>query len=223
MSEDRKNASEQDQERAAAVEEAIAEAEALAREAEEASAAGREAEGTPETDPVETLRAENAQLRDNALRAMADAQNARRRADEEIAKSRKYGHSAFAKDIVSVADNLSRALEAVPTEARDAAGEAVRNLIVGLEMIDRELIAVLDRYGVKKIDPKGEKFSYERHQAIQELEGTGQPAGTVVHVLQAGYMLHDRLLRPAMVIVAKGDAAPPSAGDGAPDGVDVTA
>lgn len=173
-----------------------------------------------ELDIIAKLEAENTQLKDQALRAMAEAQNARRRADEEIAKSRKYGHSAFAKDIVSVADNLSRALASVPAEARETAGEAVKNLVLGLEMIDREMLSVLERYGVKKIDPMGEKFSYEKHQAMQELEGTGQPAGTVVHVLQAGYTLHDRLLRPAMVIVAKGDAAPPAS---EPDGVDVTA
>lgn len=169
---------------------------------------------------IAKLEAENGQLKDQALRAMAEAQNARRRADEEIAKSRKYGHAAFAKDIVSVADNLSRALASVPAEARDSAGEAVKNLVLGLEMIDREMLAVLERHGVKKVDPMGEKFSYEKHQAMQELEGTGQPAGTVVHVLQAGYVLHDRLLRPAMVIVAKGDSAPP---EPKADGVDVTA
>lgn len=173
-----------------------------------------------ELDVIAKLEAENAQLKDQALRAMAEAQNARRRADEEVAKSRKYGHSSFAKDIVGVADNLSRALQSVPEEAREAAGDAVKNLVLGLEMIDREMLSVLERHGVKKIDPVGERFNYERHQAMQELEGTGQPAGTVVHVLQAGYTLHDRLLRPAMVIVAKGDAAPP---EPKADGVDVTA
>lgn len=193
----------------------------LPEDAQDDAANAAEAGAEPsELDIIAKLEAENAQLKDQALRAIAEAQNARRRADEEVAKSRKYGHSSFAKDIVGVADNLSRALQSVPEEAREAAGDAVKNLVLGLEMIDREMLSVLERHGVKKIDPVGERFNYERHQAMQELEGTGQPAGTVVHVLQAGYTLHDRLLRPAMVIVAKGDVAPP---EPKADGVDVTA
>lgn len=186
-----------------------------------------EAEGAPdaEADPIEALTRENEALKDQALRAMAEAQNARRRADEEVAKSKRYGISAFAKDLVGVADNLSRGLEAVPAEAREAASEPVKNLLVGLEMVEREMLACFERHGIRKIDPKGEKFSYDLHQAMQEMEGTGQPPGTVVHVLQPGYILHDRLLRPAMVIVAKGEAKPadPPAGKDGSDGVDVTA
>lgn len=191
---------------------------------EEAPAPETAADG-PEADPLEALTRENAELKDQALRAMAEAQNARRRADEEIAKSKRYGISAFAKDLVSVADNLSRGLAAVPAEAREAASEPMKNLVVGLEMVEREMLAAFERHGIKKIDPKGEKFSYDTHQAMQELEGTGQPPGTVVHVLQPGYLLHDRLLRPAMVIVAKGDPKPqdPPQGEDGPDGVDVTA
>jgi molecular chaperone GrpE len=150
------------------------------------------------------LEAELAEAKDRLLRALAETENVRRRAERERADASKYGAGAFAKDLLNVADNLRRALEAAPPE--QVADERTRNLLQGVAATERELLAAFERNGIRRIEPAGERFDHNLHQAIFEVESTGQPPGTVVQVLQPGYVMHDRLLRPAMVGVAK--AAP---------------
>jgi molecular chaperone GrpE len=153
-------------------------------------------------DRLIALETELADVKDRMLRALAETENTRRRAQREREDSQKYAITGFAKDLLSAVDNLRRALESVPeAEVKDA---KLRGLLDGVAATERELLSALERHGVKRIDPKGEKFDHNFHQAIFEAENTGQPAGTVVEVLQPGYVLHDRLLRPAMVGVAKG-------------------
>ncbi|MSP88790.1 MAG: nucleotide exchange factor GrpE [Alphaproteobacteria bacterium] len=154
---------------------------------------------------VAALEAEIAKLKDQLLRTLADGENLRRRTEREREDTSKYAASKFAGDVVSVADNLRRALDSIPADAKTADGP-VKTLVAGIELTEREMLAALAKHGVQKVDPLGEKFDYNRHQAMFEVENTGKPAGTVVQVLQAGYVIHDRLLRPAMVGVAKGSA-----------------
>lgn len=149
-------------------------------------------------------KAEAAQFKDQLLRALAEAENTRRRSQRDREESARYAAAPLGKDIVQVADNLARALAAVPAEAL-ANDEALRNLVEGIAATERQFLAALDRHNIKRIDPLGEKFDAHMHQAMFEVPGTGQPAGTVVQVLQPGYILHDRLLRPALVGVAKAD------------------
>jgi molecular chaperone GrpE len=159
------------------------------------------------SDPAAELakaKAEAAQFKDQLLRALAEAENTRRRSQRDREESARYAAAPLGKDIVQVADNLARALAAVPAEAL-ANDEALRNLVEGIAATERQFLAALDRHNIKRIDPLGEKFDAHLHQAMFEVPGTGQPAGTVVQVLQPGYILHDRLLRPALVGVAKAD------------------
>ena len=160
---------------------------------------------TPE-ERVATLETELAEEHDRLLRALAETENVRRRAQRERADAEKYAFSGFARDLLSVADNLRRALDSLPeSEARD---ERTRSLLAGVAATERELLAVFERHGLKRIDPKGERFDHNLHQAVFEAEKTGRPGGTIVEVLQPGYVLHDRLVRPAMVGVAKGEPEP---------------
>lgn len=157
-----------------------------------------------ETGLEERLAEAEAQLaatRDKLLRALAETENMRKRAQREREDAGKYAASAFAKDMLNVADNLRRALAAVPPEGEH--DEMTRNLLAGVAATERELLAALERHGIKRLDPLGERFDHNFHQAMFEVDNTGQPAGTIVQVLQPGYMIHDRLLRPAMVGVAK--------------------
>ncbi|RVU36186.1 nucleotide exchange factor GrpE [Hwanghaeella grinnelliae] len=191
--------------------EELPEDEAEQQEAGPEAAAEAEAAAEPgEADPVEALAAENAELKDRLMRALAEVENVRRRADKERQDAAKFGPSGLAKELLAVADNLGRALQSVTDEDREASA-SVKNLVVGVEMIEKQFVDAFERFHIKRIDPLGEKFSYEKHQAISEATDTGQPAGTIVQVLQPGYMMHERLLRPAMVVVAKGDsdAVPP--------------
>ena len=153
-------------------------------------------------------KAEAAQFKDQLLRALADAENTRRRSQRDREESARYAAAPFGKDIVQVADNLQRALAAVPSEAL-AKDEALRNLVEGIAATERQFLAALERHNIKRIDPLGDKFDAHLHQAMFEVPGSGKPAGTVVQVLQPGYVLHDRLLRPALVGVAKGDSGAP--------------
>jgi molecular chaperone GrpE len=159
--------------------------------------------------PEERLAAVEAELadtKDRLLRALAETENARRRFQREREDSQKYAISGFAKDLLSAVDNLRRALDAVPeAEVTDS---RTRSLLDGVAATERELLAAFERHGLRRIDPKGERFDHNFHQAIFEAERPGMPAGTVIEVLQPGYLLHDRLLRPAMVGVAKGGAKP---------------
>jgi molecular chaperone GrpE len=169
------------------------------------AAEAEEAELAPETRVAE-LEAELAEHKDRLLRALAETENVRRRAQREREDALKYAVAGFAKDLLSAADNLRRALESLPeSEVRD---ERTRSLLAGVAATERELLSVFERHGIKRIDPKGEQFDHNLHQAIFEAERPDQPSGTIVEVLQPGYVLHDRLLRPAMVGVAKGGAKP---------------
>jgi molecular chaperone GrpE len=158
------------------------------------------AEVSPEARAA-ALEAELADHKDRLLRALAEAENTRRRAQREREDASKYAITGFAKDLLSAADNLRRALDSLPeAEVRD---ERTRSLLAGVAATERELLSVFERHGIRRIDPQGERFDHNFHQAIYEAERADQPAGTVVEVLQPGYVLHDRLLRPAMVGVAK--------------------
>jgi molecular chaperone GrpE len=159
---------------------------------------------------VEQLQAEKAELQDKQLRALAEAQNVRRRAQQDIERERKFGIERFAKDVLSVADNLGRALSALPSDL-DAVDPAVRNVIVGVQATERELASVLERYGVTRIEALGKPFNAEFHQAMMEVEDPEVPTGTVVQELIPGYLIAGRLLRAAMVAVSKGGPAMPLA------------
>jgi molecular chaperone GrpE len=156
----------------------------------------------PLEERLATAEAEAADFKDKALRAMAEVENIRRRAQREREDAVKYAASNIARDLLSTADNLRRALTSV-NEAQ-IADEPTKNLLAGVAATERELLAAFEKNGIKRLDPKGERFDHNFHQAIFEAENTGKAAGTIVEVLQPGYVLHDRLLRPAMVGVAKG-------------------
>ena len=149
------------------------------------------------------------QRKDQLLRALAETENVRRRAQRDREEAGKYVITAFARELVGVADNLRRAITAIPPEAL-ANDEALKNLAAGVELTERQLLTAFERFQLRKIEPLGEKFDSNLHQAMFELPAEGQPTGTVLQVLQPGYVLHDRLIRPAMVAVAKaelGDSA----------------
>ena len=157
---------------------------------------------------METLQAEIAALRERSLRALAEAENTRKRAEREKEETRQFAIARFARDLLSVSDNLNRALAACPAEAREGADEALKAVIDGIEATERELQSVLSQHGVKAIEAEGAKFDPNLHQAIAEVPAEGRPKGTIVTVVQSGYMIGERLLRAAMVTVAKGDAPP---------------
>ena len=160
-----------------------------------------------ERDPfavIEALNAENTSLKDRLLRAMAEMENLRRRTEREVADAKIYGVTAFARDMLSVADNLARALESLSDEARASADGSLKSLIEGVELTMRDLTAALGRHGVKKLEPLGEKFDPNFHQAMFEAPNEELPAGTVAQVVQSGWRIGDRVLRPAMVGVSKG-------------------
>jgi molecular chaperone GrpE len=155
---------------------------------------------------VAQLQAEKADLQDKLLRALAEAQNVRRRGQQDVERERKFGIERFAKDILSVADNLGRALSVLPNDA-DAIDPALRNVIVGVQATERELQSVLERHGVTRIESLGRPFNAEFHQAMMEVQDPTVPAGTVVQELAPGYLIAGRLLRAAMVAVSKGGPA----------------
>jgi molecular chaperone GrpE len=153
---------------------------------------------------IEKLNAENAELKERALRALADYENLRRRSEREAADARIYAVTAFARDLLNVTDNLARALENLPPEVRAAADGAVKVFIEGVELTERELQAALGRHGVKKLEPHGEKFDPNFHQAMFEAPDETIPAGTITQVVQSGWKIGERVLRPALVGVSKG-------------------
>ncbi|HEU0157132.1 MAG TPA: nucleotide exchange factor GrpE [Stellaceae bacterium] len=177
-------------------------------------AANNNVEGLDDAPPetrLAALEAEFAEQKDRLLRALAETENIRRRAQREREDASKYAISGFAKDLLSAADNLRRALDSLPeAEIRD---ERTRSLLAGVAATERELLGAFERHGIRRIDPIGERFDHNLHQAIYEVPRSDAPAGTVVEVLQSGYVLHDRLLRPAMVGVAKGEASPAALGE----------
>ena len=176
---------------------------------EESVAANNNFDEATELSPearVAALEVELAEHKDRLLRALAEAENTRRRAQRERDDATKYAISGFAKELLSAADNLRRALDSLP-EA-EVADERTRSLLAGVAATERELLSVFERHGIRRIDPMGERFDHNLHQAIFEVEHGDRPPGTIVEVLQPGYLLHDRLLRPAMVGVAKPPAKP---------------
>jgi molecular chaperone GrpE len=166
-----------------------------------------EVEGAPPGNGSEerlaAVEAELAETKDRLLRALAETENVRRRAQRERDDAGRYGAASFAKDVLNVADNLRRALASMPEDK--AVDELTRTLLQGVAATERELLAAFERHGIRRIEPLGERFDHNLHQAILEVENTGRPPGTVVQVLQPGYVMQDRLLRPAMVGVAKGE------------------
>lgn len=158
-------------------------------------------------DPLAKAQAEIAELKDRLLRTAAESENLRKRMEREKEDALKYGAAKFSKDVLTVADNLRRAIENVP-KAEAEASEPVRNLVVGIEATERELLSVFERHGITRIDPKGQRFDPNQHQAMFEVQDPTQPAGIVVQVIAAGYMQHGRLLRAAMVGVSKGGPTP---------------
>lgn len=159
-----------------------------------------------ETDALAKAQAEIAELKDRLLRNAAEGENLRKRLEREKEDAAKYAAGKFAKDILSVADNLRRALDTAPKDAGEA--DPVHGLIAGVEATERELLSVFERHGIQRIDPKGQRFDPNLHQAMFEVEDPSQASGTVIQVVAAGYMQHGRLLRAAMVGVSKGGPQP---------------
>lgn len=168
--------------------------------------AGTQAEQRHDGDYEALLRLmkENEDLKDRSLRAAAEMENLRRRTAREVQDARAYAIANFARDMLSVSDNLRRALDAVPEEARNAGQAGLGGLIEGVEMTERSMLTTLERHGVTKLEPMGEKFDPNFHQAMFEVPDAGKPSNTVVQVVQPGYSIGGRVLRPAMVGVAKG-------------------
>lgn len=172
-------------------------------EAPAASGAARAADQVP-VDPLDAAAQEAADLKDKLLRALAEMENLRRRTEREVADARLYGVASFARDILGVADNMQRALQALDTDLREKADATTKVLLDGVELTERELLKVLDKHGIKKIEPLGERFDPNFHQAMYEVPDASVPAGTVIQVVQPGYLIGDRMLRPALVAIAKG-------------------
>lgn len=160
---------------------------------------------------IVTLGKETAEYKDRLLRTLAEMENLRRRTDREVADARLYGISNFARDIVTVADNMHRALQALDEDPRVKDDASLKPLVEGVDLTERELMNVLEKHGVKRIDPMGQKFDPNRHQAMYEVEDPSVPAGSVIQVAQSGYLIGDRVLRPAMVAVSKGGPKVPPA------------
>jgi molecular chaperone GrpE len=186
-------------------EEAVAEF--LAKAKAEAANQPEEAIVEPEVqepDPLDLLRTENADLRDKYLRLAADMDNLRRRTEREVKDAKTYAAAGFARDMLAVSDNLRRALDAIPAEARESGDPGFTALVEGVEMTERGMLSTLERHGVRKLEPVGEKFDPNFHQAMFEIPNADVPNNTVLQVVQAGYTIGERVLRPAMVGVAKG-------------------
>ncbi len=186
---------------------------ATAADAEPENAAAAQAsdvEAGQDSDPLTAMTAERDALKDQLLRALADTENMRRRSEREADTARKYGHTQFARDLVGAIDNLARALASAP-EDKSSLDESVQSLLTGIELSWTEIQSAIEKHGVRQINPVGEKFDYNFHQAMFEVPTNDQPPGMVLEVVQHGYALHDRLLRPAMVGVSKAaDKAQPA-------------
>jgi molecular chaperone GrpE len=188
-----------------------------AEDAEDEMAAAAAPELVPAEQVTAALEAA-AEFKDKLLRTLAEMENLRKRTEREVADARVYGVTGFARDVLAVADNMHRALGTVGPEQREQADPKVKALIEGVDLTERELMKVLEKYGVTKFSPAGERFDPNVHQAMYEVENSELPAGYVAQVIQAGYMLGDRVLRPALVAVVKAapKAPPSSANDNPP-------
>jgi molecular chaperone GrpE len=172
-----------------------------------APASGEAAAAAPEMVPAGQVTAAleaAADFKDKHLRVLAEMENLRRRTEREVADARVYGVTGFARDVLAVADNMHRALGTIETELVEHADPKMKALVEGVELTERELMKVLEKYGVTKFSPEGEKFDPNVHQAMYEVHNADLPPGHVAQVVQAGYMLGDRILRPALVAVTKG-------------------
>lgn len=166
---------------------------------------GEEQDTAPAAEIATDEGSQVAALKDQLLRAMADAENLRRRTRKEIEDAGKYAVGNFAKEMLTVADNFQRALESVPIETADT---NLKNLLTGIEATQRQMLAAFERFGIKKLSPLGQTFDPNLHRVMMEMDDPSQPPGTVAQVLQEGYVIHDRLLREALVAVTKGGAMP---------------
>ena len=167
----------------------------------------------PEEGSMELLVKEATESRDKMLRTLAEMENLRKRTAREVADARAYGITGFARDILHIADNLQRALDAIPADMKATADPALKAFIEGVELTERSLLNTLEKNGVKKFDPSGEKFDPNFQQAMYEVPDPSVPSGTVVQVVQAGFMIGERVLRPALVAVSKGGAKAAPAAD----------
>jgi molecular chaperone GrpE len=182
-----------------------------------ASAPGGPAHATPAepasaseaqiTELIARLQAESAELKDRLLRTHAEMDNVRKRLEREKAEASKFAISKFARDVVGIGDNVQRALDVVPHQLAEQE-PTLKSFVEGVTMIERELLSVLGRHGIKRLDPKGEPFNPHHHQAVVEVPSAEVPAGHITQVFQSGYMIEERILRPAMVAVSKGGAKP---------------
>ncbi len=181
--------------------------------AEDDAAAPRQTDA-PAAGPVPStaLERDHAEMKDRLLRTLAEMENLRKRTDREVADLRLYAVTSFARDVLGVADNMRRALAAVAPELRGSAQSGAKALVDGVELTERELLKTLEKHGVRQFTPQGEKFDPNLHQAMFEVPDVTVPAGSVVQVVQPGYMIGERVLRPALVAVSKGGpkAAPAS-------------
>ena|ERR1700712_2612439 len=168
-------------------------------------------------DVIQALNVENVDLKDRLLRALAETENVRRRGEREREDTKTFAISRFARDMLGIADNFARALAHLPQEVRDAADPQIRSVIEGIEVTERQLMSTLASHGVKPVETEGVKFDPNFHQAIAEVPGEGRPAGTIVNVVQSGYTIADRLLRPAMVTVARKESGNGAAPGGTVD------
>lgn len=163
-----------------------------------------EAADVNEPDPMDVLRNENNELRDRFLRLAAEMDNLRRRTERDVKDAKSYAVTAFARDMLAVSDNLRRALDSIPADSKESDDAGLKALIEGVDMTERAMLSALERHGVRKIDAEGQKFDPNFHQAMFEVPNPAVPNNTVVQVVQAGYVIGERVLRPAMVGVAKG-------------------
>jgi molecular chaperone GrpE len=161
-------------------------------------------DAAPQVDPMAVLAKEAADLKDRLLRTLAEMENLRRRTEREVADARTYAVTNFARDVLGVADNMERAMQALDDEIREKADAGVKALLDGVELTERELMKVMEKHGIKRLDPKGEKFDPNFHQAMFEMPDPTVPSGMVAQVVQPGYKIGDRVLRPALVGVSKG-------------------
>lgn len=153
---------------------------------------------------LQKLQQENAEMKDKLLRTLAEMENLRRRTEKEVADAKLYGVTSFARDMLTFADNLQRIVENVPPELREGADAAATTLVEGLELTERDFVSRLARHGVKKLEPQGSKFDPNRHEALFEIPDESLPNGTVVQVVEDGYAIGDRVLRPAKVGISRG-------------------
>jgi molecular chaperone GrpE len=178
--------------------------EQTARAENEAATPVASAAAAPEPTPSTALERENTEMKDRLLRTLAEMENLRRRTEREVTEARLYGVASFARDVLVVADNMRRALDAMPPELRANAQADMKALVDGVELTERELLKALEKNGVRQFTPQGEKFDPNIEQAIFEVPDASVPAGSIVQVVQPGYMIGDRVLRPALVGVSKG-------------------